>query len=554
MTNVPPKMRIATRLLPLLAMVSACAIGGEDTTEPTLESLLSGTASISLVGSSSRVSLTTDNEWSLSKTGSLSGNTVTWNITATKTATTSGHLVVQGTMTVTNTGSGPATIGNIVVNLQRRVGNSWVTTASDIANATQGDDATTANIHKAASSENKPMFEENDASGSLNFMDATNNTLFSLVPQVLIGAGQTRTLLFSASFDNNDAALKLTPGTPIRAEVIVTFGNATQNGNSTANIDINGNGTIDGDEARVRSVPSRLGLTIPAAVNGNGNGNVTLSDTIADISKTGDVTFSNVTFNLGATSGTVTANVSGGANGGSITNCAHLTSADQTVTSGGFTFPLVGGLNLQDCSTVNVDGTPTCTSGVGNCGWQPGDLVTFDQTQWGTTSTTATALLSSSFGSVYFAAPNNGVLDVGIAGAGGFSIRLSSATAVVSYLPSAGNPAPLTADTSNPTTTSSGSLGGQVTALALNVDFSAAGLLGGSVTTDFGALTICGVTGVPTMTVGTFLAVAENTLGGANNGYSPTTIALVSQDLNSAFRDGSPSDFAQDHLVIGACP
>ena len=36
------------------------------------------------------------------------------------------------------------------------------------------------------------------ASGSLNFMDATNNTLFSLVPQQMIGAGQTRTLLFTA--------------------------------------------------------------------------------------------------------------------------------------------------------------------------------------------------------------------------------------------------------------------------------------------------------------------------------------------------------------------
>jgi hypothetical protein len=104
----------------MLAMVSACAIGGEDTADPTIESLLAGPASISLVGSSSRVSLTTDAEWELSKTGSLSGNTVTWNITATKTATTSGHLVVQGTMTVTNTGNGPATIGNIVVNLAVR--------------------------------------------------------------------------------------------------------------------------------------------------------------------------------------------------------------------------------------------------------------------------------------------------------------------------------------------------------------------------------------------------------------------------------------------------
>ena len=54
-------------------------------------------------------------------------------------------------MAVTNTGSGPATIGHIVVNLQKRQGNSWVTKSSDVANAAQGDAATTAKIDAAAS-------------------------------------------------------------------------------------------------------------------------------------------------------------------------------------------------------------------------------------------------------------------------------------------------------------------------------------------------------------------------------------------------------------------
>ena len=554
-----PRLRAGGRgaLLLLAALVLAACGGGGDAApteraqgSPNHVDLLSGTASISLVGSSTRVSLTTDSEWSLSKTGSLSGNTVTWNITATKTGITSGHLVLQGTMTVSNTGNGPATLGNIVVNLQTKSGNTWVTKSSDVANATQGDAATTANIHSAASSENKSSFTENAASGSLNFMDASNNTVFSLVPQVMIGAGQTRTLLFSASFDNNNAALALTPGTQVRAEVIVTFGNAAQNGNSTPNVDANGNGTIDADENRVRSVPSRLTVTVPAPVNGNGT--VALTDALSDITSTGDVTFSNVVFNLGATTGTVTANVGGGVNGGAITNCAHLTSADQTVNAGGFNFPLVTGVNLQDCATVNVDGTPTCTSGSPGCGWQPGDLVTFNQSQWGTSASTAGGLLNNSYGQVYFS--SGGTLEVGIGGAGGFSIQFTSGPSVVTYLPSSGIANALTGDVLNPTTTSSGVFGGEVTALSLNVDYSAAGILGGALTTHIGTLSICAVGGLPNMSVTTFLALAKNTLGGANNGYSPATLLPFLEEINAAFQDGTPSTFAQDHLLIGACP
>ena len=272
----PPVKTLAGAALALMLLLGGCGGGGDP--DPAGNEAALGksgppapSADILLVGSSTGVSLTSDDTWSLNKDGSLSGNTVTWNITAAKTATTSGHLVIQGQMTVTNTGTGtgPATIGNIVVNLQARQGNTWATKSSDIANATEGDAATTAKIHAAASSESKSSFSESSASGALEFMDATNNTLFSLVPQVLIGAGQTRSLLFSASFNNNDVALKLLPGTQIRAEVIVTFGNATQSGNATSNVDINGNGVIDADENRVRSVPSRLTLTVPAAVNGN---------------------------------------------------------------------------------------------------------------------------------------------------------------------------------------------------------------------------------------------------------------------------------------------
>lgn len=74
---------------------------------------------------------------------------------------------------------------------------------------------------------------------------------------------------------------------------------------------------IDADEARVRSVPTRLGLTVAAQTPSNAT--VTLSDTAGDITATGTVTFSNPVINLGATSGTVTVTADGGTDGGTIT-------------------------------------------------------------------------------------------------------------------------------------------------------------------------------------------------------------------------------------------
>lgn len=503
----------------------------------------SQTASLWLTDASAEVVQTGDTVWELEKVGALVGNTVGWVIEATEQPTVANQLVLAGHLTVANTGAGPATIGNIVVNLQTRIGHKWVTLSSNVADATDGDDATTASIHKQASSEGLAWFTENSASGSLNFMDATNNTVFSLVPQVMIGAGTTKALLFSAAFDNNNALLQLAPGTQIRAEVIVSFGNATQNGNSTPNVDINGNGTLDADEGRVRSVPSRLGLTVPAAVNGNST--VTLTDTIDDIEATGDVTFSNVVINLGATSGTVTANVVGGTDGGSITNCAHLTSADQNVGVGGFTFPIVDGVDLQSCSTVEVAGTPpTCTPGAPGCGWKSDEMETGTQALWGDGATSLGALLTATFDSTY---PGDLILG------GTFTMRFTDSTSVFTYLPANGAAGGLTANVINPISTSSGELGGELTTLNLNVDYSSQ--LGNAVA--LGSLRICGLAALPAMngqTVTQVLAIGNHLLGGGVATISPSQAAALARLINGAFVAGAPSTFAQSNLVAGNCP
>jgi hypothetical protein len=67
-----------------------------------------------------------DTTWTLDKeqtppAGPLTGDgTIDWDVTATCGATSDKFLIVNGVITVTNTGRANATIGNIVVNLQKR--------------------------------------------------------------------------------------------------------------------------------------------------------------------------------------------------------------------------------------------------------------------------------------------------------------------------------------------------------------------------------------------------------------------------------------------------
>jgi hypothetical protein len=507
-------------------------------------------ASVKLSSASATLTQSGESEWTLTKSGTANttAKTVTWTITATKTATVAGKLRVIGVMDVTNSGAAGATIGNIVVNLQTKQGSSWVTRSSDIADATSGDGATTAKVVKQASSEGKTSFTENAASGPLSFVDASNNTVFSLVPQKTIAPGATVPLLFVAELDNNE--LGLATGTTVRAEVIVSFGNSGQTGGgaTASNIEINGNGTIDTDEDWVRSVPARFTLTVPAQANAGAD--PTLTDTLADITTTGTVTFSNATFNLGATSGTVTVSYNPGSSGGTITNCAHLEGAPSTVTIGGFTFPVANGTDLQACDTVAI-GAHTCTPGAPGCGWQDGDLVTHTQTAWGTPASTAANLLASRFFSVY---SSTGFVEIGIPGAAGFSAKFSSPTSIVTYLPSTGTPAALNADLVDPSSTASGSFGGEVLALTLNVDF--APYIGGSAGVALSSLKLCDVT--PTSlngtTVSSLLALANTSLGGGSSGYSISELLSLIVDVNAAFSGGSPSAWAQLHLFDGTCP
>lgn len=508
-----------------------------------------GPASISLSSSDLDLTRISAPRWTLSKTGAIDtvNSNIVWTISAGK-GCMAEQLIVTGFMAVKNSGSGDASIGNIVVNLQTKANNVWKTRSSDVADATSGDAATAAQIDRHGSSEGKSTFMQNSASQTLEFMDATFNSVFSLVPEKTIAPNQTVHLLFAASFDNR--VLKLGTGQAIRAEVIVSFGNSTPRSPSAPNVDINGNGVVDPDEAWVRSVANRrVPKTLTRAVD---TGPLTISDAASDIATTGTVSFSNPIFNLGATSGTVTAHYGGGTSGGNITNCAHGNSPGAVVRVEGFQFNIAGATNLEACNTQTI-GASSCTPGSPGCGWEANDLVTYDQISWGDTSSTAAANLSNNFETVF----PSGQLEIGIPGNAGYSMRFTAATSILDYLPASGANDVLTADLVDSTSSSSGAFGGDLTALELNIAFSDSHLLGGSASTPLGDLYICNFAPVPSVngqTVREFAATANSIIGGAAGPFGPDEADAISTQINAAFVGGSPSTFAQEHLFVGPCP
>lgn len=183
--------------------------------------------------------------------------------------------------------------------------------------------------------------------------------------------------------------------------------------------------------------------------------------------------------------------------------------------------------------------------------WQQGEMITYNQIAWGTPGSAAGTILSNDFAPLYFS--SGGVLEVGIPGSG-YSIRLSSGPVVLSYLPASGTANPLTGDVVDPTATAAGILGGEVVALKLNIDFNDGGYLQGTSNILFGDLVLYGLTDFPSLnglTVRQVLALAETVLGGGSSTLTPAEVVSMTQKISLAFANGTPSQFAQEHLKKG---
>ncbi len=533
-------------------------------------------ASLTLKNSDVALCNKNDTEWSLTKEASAFDQTnqsVTWTVTATKGATSDNFILINGFVAIQNTGTADATIGNIVVNLQRNQGTGakqkWVSVSSDVSDATSGDGATTAGICSGASSEGKSFFSENAASGELSFIDADNNDIWAITPEKTIPPGETVNLLFSAQFDNT--VLGISAGEQIRAEVIVSFGNVATRGGSGATctkIDVNGNGVIGTDENNVRSVPTRITKAVPAL--NNCNSTVTLQD--SGVVPTGSVTLGNVDYQ-GYEAGniitdtatfTVTASaVDGGVNGGQICNEATLRgescgveviigyntilNPDGTTTQEPIThyFSCCTGEDLKASACVDVSGIPT--------GFNPGDYCTYTQGGWGSkpNGNNPGQILATNFSTVY----PGGVVEVGIPGDSGYTMKFETALVnegtknspnwvteaapyfIQKYLPAGGTASSLSADLVNPTSSSSGVFGGQVLALQLNVDFNNSGITAGT-SGSIANLKLCNTgTSLDDMTVSDILGAANTALGGGAlpDGYTVSGIETLVDIINNAF-------------------
>ena len=483
--------------------------------------------------------------WQLTKTGAVdaASSTVTWTITATQVGTVTGRLVVDGIITVRNTGDEPATIGNVAVLLE--AGKHWTPISADVADATAGDAATSIAVDPHAAPGHAGTISENAASGALVLADASNDAPISLVPELQLAGHTARRVLFSAAFDNN--TLGLAVDEKVRAEAFVSFGNAREHGSSAANLDINGNGAIDADEMWVNGDSKQLELRVPAPTTTTSS--PTITDDAGAITTTGTVTVTGSTFALGATSGTASATFDAGGHGGTITNCAQLAGTGTTTTFDGHSFPNGDGVSASACDTETI--APPCVHGTAGCPWVNGDELTYTQVSW-PEDPSANALLANNYASVYAA-----VSDVFSIGTGGFSLAFGDAAHLIAFFGKGRSGQPDTQSQTNPGSSEAGLFGGDVAALKLDIDFADAGLLPGAAGVAFGDLHLCGLVDTPDLdgsTVRQLLDVANGWLGG-NAG--PDTLAAVDtlvENVNITFDGGVVTPFAQAHLVNGTCP
>jgi PEP-CTERM motif len=192
-------------------------------------------------------------------------------------------------------------------------------------------------------------------------------------------------------------------------------------------------------------------------------------------------------------------------------------------------------------------------------GFSTGQFVTYTEGEW-SSGGVAAPLLAADYDSVYQGTA--GDLIVGVTGTPGqFFLELESSGAVLGFIPTSGQASALTTNLLDPTTSQTGVFGGDVVALALDVDFSKAGLLGTS-STPFGDLVLVnfGPASSPNsvnpfeelngLTVNQFLATANTCLGGGPCQLGIDNTDQITLDLGAAFFEGSPSTFAEDHLVL----
>jgi hypothetical protein len=510
-------------------------------------------------------------DWTLEKSSSVSGDAVTWTVTASPGEPGTTLLTVSARLRILNTGDTVMALGSIVVNLQGQQQQAWSSLSADVATAASGDAATLASLVAAASTEVAPnaagnyavsgaigTFTEGTGSGQLNLTDVASNTVFSLMPRQLLSPSTVTDLVVSATFDAT--ALAIDEGDPLRAELLVTVDSPFAiggDGFAATGFDVDGSGSPD-DFGRTVGLP----LSFSAPQVEECNAHPMLADAPDALATTGTVTVMGVDTLIGGGAGsellgtavtrTVTATFDPGPDGGTISNTATLTAPASSLTLPG-PADMPAAVEVACCPGVELAATSTVELAPrAACGpWHDGDHVTHTHGGWHADphGQNPGTLLQDHYHEVY----PDGHVEVGIPGQGGFSMSFGSPEAVRAYIGGGGRPDVLTADLVDPLTSSSGVYGKQVLTLRLNVDFSAADIP----PTEGGALGNLVVTGAGApwdgMNVDGVLRLANDVLGGAPppEGLTISNVNDIVTNLNEAFVDGS-AGWGVDHL-LGCC-
>jgi hypothetical protein len=198
--------------------------------------------------------------------------------------------------------------------------------------------------------------------------------------------------------------------------------------------------------------------------------------------------------------------------------------------------------------------TLACAGAAKANSFSTGEFVTYPQALWGgsggSVPNPGAPLVVADFGTVY--ASSFGVLTIGLPNTGQ-TITFDAASAVLAYLPAVGTPASLTSSYVDPSSTNSGSFGGDVLALQLNVDFNNAGFLVGTSGTPFGSLILTNLSTCSQLnglTVSQFLPTDNTALGGGSKSCAITSLDSITGNLNSSFAGGNVSTFAQTNLAL----
>jgi hypothetical protein len=583
--------KLFTKLGLALATASVLAAG----------SAMAQQASLNLQGSTMSYCHTVNNTWEVTKsvdqTTVNTGSSVTWTIQATKNdggPAPDSTFCVDGTLVINNAGAAPATVGNIVVNAQKQFTiagkKRWVAASVDIADKTNRDLATKANVVAAATAEdagwnaavNTPAtytvsgavgtFKENAASGSIEFADGAWNDVLANNAYV-IAPGATVVLNYKATF--NGVLLNLDPaGDHVRTEVLVTFGNAGARGGSGAsitNVDIDGDGSVTGGESNVRTVPVRASLDVPPLEQCNPS--VTLTDTFSSDGVSYEVTGGTMPSSLTASVNTSTTYtlITTLTGSGTITNTVDL-AGTETDCCDAASDSASATVTVTDVCLPN-DPRPECNQLQCPCGESEtspgrcnicsgGGYCSLTQGAYNIKAKGIGNVVFANFPTVFPAGIKVGDQSDALQGNAPYTAYWTNTTVGRSALRQfigggTGSPSALSADLTNPNTMAGRQVASQTLALSLNVGFSAAGVMtNGTLTgaTNFGDVIVCPVDGapcpVPTLTVNQILGIANTILsGGTVSGWTLGSIGGVVANLNQGFDECTVNGWAQTHTA-----